>query len=84
MAFASSISGSRASRTLQHAVKRGGVFDYALAAIIWHEMAHVDGADEPAAQGAEEELWRQFILQRRVAAVTGLTYLASLQKRHAR
>jgi hypothetical protein len=70
--------------TLQHAVKRGGVFDYALAAIIWHEMAHIDGAKEPDAQRQEELLWRQFILQRRVAGVTGLAYLASLQRRHLR
>ena len=39
--------------TLQGALKGRGVFDYALAAIIWHEMAHIDGADEPAAQRAD-------------------------------
>ena len=37
--------------TLQGALKGRGVFDYALAAIIWHEMAHIDGADEPVYLG---------------------------------
>ena len=25
-------------------------------------MAHIDGADEPAAQRAEKQLWKEFIL----------------------
>lgn len=40
--------------TLQGALKGPGVFDYGLAAIIWHEMAHIDGADESAARLVEE------------------------------
>jgi hypothetical protein len=33
--------------TLQAALKGRGIFDYALATVIWHEMAHIDGADRP-------------------------------------
>ena len=67
--------------TLQGALKGPGVFDYALAAIIWHEMAHIDGADEPAAQRAEEQLWKEFVLSRRVDSRQGMRYLALLRNR---
>ncbi len=71
----------RQGATLQGALKGPGVFDYALAAIIWHEMAHIDGADEPAARRAEEQLWKEFILARRVDSRQGMRYLALLQNR---
>jgi hypothetical protein len=67
--------------TLQAALKEPGVFDFALAAIIWHEMAHIDGADEAAAQEAEEQLWTEFVLAQRVDRKRGLQYLALLKKR---
>lgn len=67
--------------TLQAALKRADIFDYALAAIIWHEMAHIDGADEPAAQRAVEQLWKEFILSQRVDRVRGMKYLALLNDR---
>ena len=67
--------------TLQAALKGPGIFDYALATIIWHEMAHIDGADEPAAQQAEEQLWKEFILARRVDSRVGMRYLALLRDR---
>ena len=63
------------------AIKRKRTFDFALAAIIWHEMAHIDGADEAAAQRAEEQLWREFILGGPVDRTRGMQYLALLQKR---
>ena len=69
----------RQGATLQGALKGRGIFDYALAAIIWHEMAHIDGADEPAAQRAEEQLWKEFILTRRVDSRQGMQYLALLR-----
>ena len=71
----------RQGPTLQAALKRGGIFDYALAAIIWHEMAHIDGADEPVAQQAEEQLWKEFILANRVDRARGMRYLALLKGR---
>ena len=69
--------------TLQATLKGPGIFDYALATVIWHEMAHIDGADEVAAQEAEEELWREFIVSQRVDRDRGMRYLALLEKRRA-
>ena len=66
---------------LKHSHMFGGLFDYALAAIIWHEMAHISGADEHRAQEQEESLWRQFIVGRRVDTSRALGYLARLEKR---
>ena len=71
----------RQGATLQGALKGPGIFDYALAGIIWHEMAHVEGADEPAAQLVEEQLWKEFVLARRVDSRQGMRYLALLRKR---
>ncbi len=34
---------------------------HVLAAIVWHEMAHIAGASEAGAQAREEKLWRDFI-----------------------
>jgi hypothetical protein len=67
--------------TLQQALKRGGIWDYVLAIKIWHEMAHIDGADEVGAQLAEERLWIQFLLARRVDGARGLEYLVLLTDR---
>ena len=69
--------------TLQAALKGPGIFDYALATVIWHEMAHIDGADEVAAQEAEEQLWKEFIVSQRVDRTRGMKYLALLKKRRA-
>jgi hypothetical protein len=69
---------------LRHAVKGPGIFDFAVAAIIWHEMAHLEGADETDAQCREETLWQEYVLERRVDGAVGLQYLALLRKRHAR
>jgi hypothetical protein len=67
--------------SLQQALKGPGVFDYVLATVIWHEMAHIDGADEVHAQMEEEKLWTQFVVARRVDADQGLRYLALLKNR---
>jgi hypothetical protein len=69
--------------TLQMASRGSGIFDYALATVIWHEMAHIDGADELKAQLEEERLWMQFVLAGRVDRVRGLQYLALLKKRRS-
>jgi hypothetical protein len=71
----------RQGATLQEALKGPGIFDFALAAIIWHEMAHIDGGDETKAQRAEEQLWREFILGGRVDRTRGMQYLALLHRR---
>ena len=69
--------------TLQATLKGPGIFDYALATVIWHEMAHIDGADEVAAREAEEQLWMEFIVSQRVDRTRGMKYLALLKKRRA-
>jgi hypothetical protein len=71
----------RQGETLRRAMKGAGIFDYVLATIIWHEMAHIDGANEANARRAEEDLWTEFVLARRVDSVRGLNYLVLLKKR---
>lgn len=71
----------RQSDTLQRTLNGPGIFDYALAITIWHEMAHIDGADEAGARKAEEQLWAEFVLAGRVDRVQGMRYLALLKKR---
>jgi hypothetical protein len=72
----------RQSVVLQMAAKGNPMMDYILASIIWHEMAHADGADERDAQRREEQLWTQFVRDQRMDPVVALRYLAALQKRH--
>jgi len=56
-------------------------WDYALAIIVWHEMAHLDGADEQTAQLREEALWEEFVAKRVVDADRGRRYLRLLSNR---
>jgi hypothetical protein len=67
--------------TLRSAQKGPGIFDYALATLIWHEMAHLGGADEREAQRQEDILWEQYLAPGRVDTGRGLNYLAMLKKR---
>jgi hypothetical protein len=67
--------------SLKAALKGRGIYDYVLATVIWHEMAHIDGADEAAAREAEEQLWMKFILAQRVDSKRGMSYLALLKQR---
>jgi hypothetical protein len=73
----------RQGDTLQHAAAQGGIFEYALAIIIWHEMAHVAGAGELEAQDREEALWQQFVADGRVDRTRGTKYLALLKQRRS-
>ena len=66
-----------------HALRGPGVWDYVLAITIWHEMAHLAGADEKEAQQREEALWMQFITARRIDYGRGLVYLQQLKKRRS-
>jgi hypothetical protein len=52
-----------------------------LASVIWHEMAHLGGADETGAQRAEEQLWTRFIRDGKVEQMTALRYLNALTQR---
>lgn len=60
----------------------GSVFHtYVLAAIIWHEMAHLSGADEAGAREREEVLWRQFLLDNHLDRNMALAYQRNLSSR---
>jgi hypothetical protein len=52
-----------------------------LATVLWHEMAHQDGADERGARQAEEELWTRFVRDGLTDSLTGLRYLQALKHR---
>ncbi len=69
------------STVLQEASKRSPFYDHVLASIIWHEMAHLDGADEGGARRAEEALWTRFVRDGVFDTVTALRYLNALTKR---
>lgn len=69
------------SEVLRAALKGSRFHDYMLATVIWHEMAHVDGADEPAARRHEEALWTRFMLGGAVDRDAALGYLSTLRKR---
>jgi hypothetical protein len=67
--------------TFTHALNGPGIWDYALAIIVWHEMAHLEGASEREAQAKEEALWLEFVTNEKVDANRGLAYLGLLRKR---
>jgi len=69
------------STVLQEAAKGSRFYEHVLASIIWHEMAHLDGADERGARHAEEELWTRFVRDGISDQVTALRYLNALAKR---
>ena len=52
-----------------------------LATVIWHEMAHLDGADERGARKAEEDLWVRFVRDGVADKLTALRYLNALKRR---
>jgi hypothetical protein len=59
----------------------GQFYRYALAAVIWHERAHLNGADEAQAMKAEEDLWKTFVRDGRVDMRDGLRYLDVMKRR---
>jgi hypothetical protein len=69
------------SAVLQEAAKGSRFYEQVLASIIWHEMAHLDGADERGARRAEEQLWTRFVRDGVSEQVTALRYLNALTKR---
>jgi Zn-dependent protease with chaperone function len=72
---------------LRHSVllrgaKAGSRFHvHALASVIWHEMAHIDGGNETRARKAEEDLWTRFIRDGQVDPMVALQYLSALKGR---
>ena len=52
-----------------------------LAAVVWHEMSHLTGADEPHARQAEEDLWTRFVRDNVIDQLTALSWLRALKTR---
>jgi hypothetical protein len=71
----------RQSPLLRGAVAGSSLHIHALAAVVWHEMAHVAGADEREARKREQALWTRFIRDQRVDPVIALRYLSALDNR---
>ena len=69
------------SALLRGATAGSAIHTHALAAALWHEMAHVDGADESEARRREQSLWTAFVRDQRVDAVAALRYLNALDSR---
>ena len=69
------------SAVLAGALKGSRLYDHILATIIWHEMAHLDGADERGARKAEQNLWTRFVRDQVCDEITALRYLRALAKR---
>ena len=69
------------SEVLKRALNGSELYEHMLATIIWHEMAHLDGADERGARKAEQELWTRFVRDGVCDEVTGLRYLRALASR---
>ena len=72
------------SEALQGALKGWSLHEYILASIIWHEMAHIDGADEMEAQRREEALWIRYVMDERVDPGDGMRYLSGLKSRRSK
>jgi len=72
------------SDVLQGALKEWALHEHVLAATIWHEMAHIEGADEAEAQRREEALLTDYIIRGRVDRVEGMRYLAILRSRRGK
>jgi hypothetical protein len=72
---------TRQSAVLAGALKGSRLYDHILATIIWHEMAHLDGADERGARKAEQELWTRYVRDQVCDEVTALHYLRALASR---
>ena len=75
----------RQGTTLRQAELGGALERLILASVIWHEMGHLEGLDEPAALEREERLWRELVAAGRVDGALGLSIAAELAaKRSAR
>ena len=71
----------RQSRCFKAPVGGSTLHMHALAAAIWHEMAHADGADERQARSASRRSWTTFVRDQRVDNVVALRYLNLLNGR---
>jgi hypothetical protein len=70
----------RQGATLRQAEFGDAVDRLMLASLVWHEMAHLSGADERTAFAQEETLWHRFIATGGVPTEVGLGYIARLRE----
>ena len=68
----------RQGATLRQAEFGDGFDRLVLASLVWHELAHANGADERAALEAELALWRRFIRLGLVSTAEGMAYIQRL------
>lgn len=73
---------NRQSEVLKGAREGSRIHVYMLACVIWHEMAHIDGADERTAQRREEGLWKRFLIEGLLDRTIALRYLKLMNDRH--
>lgn len=71
----------RQSVLLRGAVEGRAFHIHALASVVWHEIAHAEGADEPEARQREQKLWTTFVRDQRIDQVTALRYLTAMARR---
>ncbi len=69
--------------TLRHAELGGALDRLMLASVIWHEMGHLEGLDEPAALLREAQFWRELVGAGRIESGHGLSIAAELEARQA-
>lgn len=69
------------SALMRGAIAGSSLHRHALAAVLWHEMAHADGADEREARAKEQALWTSYVRDQRVDSPTALRYLKALNHR---
>ena len=69
------------SALLRGAIAGSSLHRHALAGVLWHEMAHADGADEREARAKEQALWTSYVRDQRVDPVAALRYLRALDRR---
>jgi hypothetical protein len=70
----------RQGATLRQAEFGDGLDRLVLASLVWHELAHVNGADERAALDQERALWRGFIRLGLVSSSDGMAYIQRLRE----
>lgn len=66
---------------LRGAVAGSPLHTHALAAVLWHEVAHAEGAGEREARRREQALWTTFVRDQRLDPVAALRYLSALDSR---
>ena len=69
------------SALMRGAITGSSLHRHALAAVLWHEMAHGEGADEREARAQEQALWTSYVRDQRVDPLTALRYLTALHHR---